>query len=260
MLAERMEVKLAGSATAQQFLAAFPELDLPQRVAMARRDIDGRVVFTTSFGIEDQAIADAIFTQDLDIDIVTLDTGRLFPETYQLWGRTEHHYGRRIRALYSDRARLEALVAQQGVNGFRTSVEARHACCEVRKVESLCRALSGAAAWITGVRADQSRTRASAAFASIDPRYQLIKLSPLLDWTRDRVAAYVHNREIPINPLHNRGFLSIGCAPCTRAVLPGEPERAGRWWWEHEEKKECGLHPDHPALARQRSPAQPAPH
>jgi phosphoadenosine phosphosulfate reductase len=244
----------------RQLSAAFPSLDLAHRAALARRVIEGRIVFTTSFGIEDQAIADAIFTQTLDIDVVTLDTGRLFPETYQLWARTEDRYRRRIRALYPEREALEALVASQGVNGFRNSIDARHACCGVRKVDPLGRALAGAAAWITGLRAGQSRNRASAAFASVEPRQGLIKLNPLLDWTRDRVAAYVRDRDIPINPLHSAGFLSIGCASCTRAVAPGESERAGRWWWEREAKKECGLHSDHPALARHRSLAQPAPH
>jgi phosphoadenosine phosphosulfate reductase len=237
--------------TVRKFSATFPQLDLAQRVAMIRRDIGGRIVFTNSFGIEDQAIADVIFTQDLDVDVVTLDTGRLFPESYELWAQTEHRYGRRIRALYPGREGLEALVARDGVNGFRGSVGARHNCCEVRKVEPLGRALAGAAAWITGLRADQSPNRASAAFTSIEPHYRLIKLNPLLDWSRERVAAYVRGRDIPINVLHSRGLPSIGCAPCTRAVAPGEPERAGRWWWELDEKRECGLHPDHPALAHQ---------
>jgi phosphoadenosine phosphosulfate reductase len=234
---------------AQELSAAFPCLDLAERIAMIRREIKGRIVFTTSFGMEDQAIADAVFIQNLDIDVVTLDTGRLFPATYDLWSRTEHRYRKRVRALHPDRSALEVLVARDGVNGFKYSVDARHACCAVRKVEPLGRALSGAAAWITGLRADQSRSRAAATFAAIEPRYRLIKLNPLLDWTQERVAAHVRDHNIPINPLHSRGFASIGCAPCTRAVAPGEPERAGRWWWEHEGKKECGLHPDHPALA-----------
>jgi phosphoadenosine phosphosulfate reductase len=255
MLPESMHGPVPGKA--RQLSVAFPPLDLAQRVALARCAIDGRIVFTTSFGIEDQAIADAIFTQALDVDVVTLDTGRLFPEAYQLWVQTEDRYRQRIRALYPDRVRLEALVSSQGVNGFRNSIEARHACCDVRKIEPLGRALAGAAAWITGLRADQSHSRASAAFASVEPRHGLIKLNPLVDWTRDRVAAYVRDRDVPINPLHSAGFLSIGCAPCTRAVMPGEPERAGRWWWEQEAKKECGLHPDHSALAYHRSPAHP---
>jgi phosphoadenosine phosphosulfate reductase len=232
--------------TAQELSAAFPRLNLAQRIAMIRREINGRIVFTTSFGMEDQVIADAIFTQNLDVEVITLDTGRLFPETYNLWSRTEHHYATRVSALHPDAAALDALIARHGVNGFKHSIEARNTCCAVRKVEPLGRALADAAAWITGLRADQSRIRATAAFAAIEPRYRLMKLNPLLDWTRERVAAHVRDHDIPINPLHSQGFASIGCAPCTRAVAPGEPERAGRWWWEHEGKKECGLHPDHP--------------
>ena len=229
---------------------AFPRLDLAQRLAAVRSEICGKIVFTSSFGIEDQAIADAIFTQDLEIEVVTLDTGRLFPETYELWAATERRYVRRVLALYPHHEGLQALVARQGVNGFRASVEARHTCCAMRKVEPLGRALAGAAGWITGLRADQSRDRTAVSCASIEHRYQLIKVNPLFDWTHHRVVAHVHDRGIPYSPLHSRGFLSIGCAPCTRAVAPGEPERAGRWWWEQEGKKECGLHAEHPALAR----------
>jgi phosphoadenosine phosphosulfate reductase len=228
---------------------AFPRLDLAERLAAMRREVGGRIAFTTSFGMEDQAIADAIFNQELEIDVVTLDTGRLFPETYELWAETERRYSRRIRAFYPDHERLEALVARQGINGFRASIEARQACCGIRKVEPLRRALDGAAAWITGLRADQSRARASISFASIEEEFGLIKVNPLSDWTRDNVVAHVRDRAIPYNPLHDRGFLSIGCAPCTRAVAPGEPERVGRWWWEQEDKKECGLHARHPARA-----------
>jgi len=225
---------------------AFPGLDLDERLAAVRRKILGKLVFTTSFGIEDQAIADAIFTQHLEIEVVTLDTGRLFPETYELWATTEHRYGLPVRALYPDHKGLEPLVARQGINGFRASVEARRACCAVRKVEPLWRALADAAGWITGLRADHSADRSRIGAAAIEPRHQLIKVNPLYDWTRDQVVAYVRERSIPYNALHDRGFLSIGCAPCTRAVAPDEPERAGRWWWEQEEKKECGLHPEPP--------------
>jgi phosphoadenosine phosphosulfate reductase len=220
----------------------FPTLDLAQRLATMRHQIRGRIVFTTSFGIEDQAITDAIFGQDLKIDVVTFDTGRLFPETYALWADTEGRYGRSIRALYPDQQRLEALVARQGVNGFPASVAARERCCTIRKVEPLRRALAGAAGWVAGLRAEQSPDRALLSYASLDWQYQLIKVNPLLDWTRERVVAYLRGRGIPFSPLHDRGFLSIGCEPCTRAVAPGEDERAGRWWWEREEKKECGLH------------------
>ena len=222
----------------------FRAADLFERVAVAAAEVPGRLVFTTSLGLEDQAIAHAIFSQDLAADVVTLDTGRLFPETYQLWGDTERRYGRRIRALSPDHHGLEALVARQGIDGFRTSIEARRACCAVRKVEPLARALAGASGWITGLRAEQSADRALLNFAVADQLYGVVKINPLFDWTRDRVVDFVRIHDVPYNPLHDRGFLSIGCAPCTRAVAPGEPERAGRWWWEQQDKKECGLHRD----------------
>jgi phosphoadenosine phosphosulfate reductase len=236
-------------ATAQRLTAGFRDLDLVNRLADARRAMAGRLVFTTSFGLEDQAITHAILSQDLAIDIVTLDTGRLFPETYAVWGETEARYDRRIRAFYPERASIEAFVAQHGINGFRASIAARQDCCAVRKVEPLGRALDGASGWITGMRAEQSSERATTPYAAVDPARSLIKLNPLLDWTRERVVAFVHEHGVPYNALHDEGFLSIGCAPCTRAVKPGEPERAGRWWWEQEDKKECGLHSrPHPTL------------
>jgi phosphoadenosine phosphosulfate reductase len=236
------------AATGDRLAGDFATLDLDARLAAARAAVLGRIVFTTSFGLEDQAISHAIFSQDLAIDVMTFDTGRLFPETHQVWAETEERYGRRIRALLPERRTVEAWVALHGIDGFRSSVEARQACCGLRKVEPLGRALAGATAWVTGVRAEQSADRAMMRFAAIDPQHRLLKLNPLLDWTRDRVAAFVRDHRVPYNSLHDRGFLSIGCAPCTRALAPGEPERAGRWWWEQEEKKECGLH------SRQQSP------
>ena len=229
-----------------------PELagpDLVSRLTSLCRFVDGRLVFTTSFGLEDQAITHAIFAAGVDsrIEFVTLDTGRLFPETYDLWARTEERYGRRIAAVVPGQTRLEALVAEQGINGFRRSVEARLACCSVRKVEPLRRALDGASAWITGLRAEQSLNRARVAVVESDKKHGLLKVNPLADWTRPDLHRYVADNDIPYNPLHDRGYPSIGCAPCTRAVRVGEPERAGRWWWEQETKKECGLHLRSPA-------------
>jgi phosphoadenosine phosphosulfate reductase len=229
-------------AAAQSLIDGFANLDLVNRLAEARRAIAGRLVFTTSFGLEDQAITHAILSQDLAIDIVTLDTGRLFPETYVVWSETEARYGRRIRAFYPERLSVEAFVAQHGIDGFRASIAARQACCAARKVEPLSRALDGASGWITGMRAEQSWERATTPYAAVDPARGLIKLNPLLDWSRERVIDFVREHGVPYNALHDEGFLSIGCAPCTRAVKPGEPERAGRWWWEQEDKKECGLH------------------
>ena len=182
-----------------------------------------------------------ITERNLDIDVVTLDTGRLFPETYELWEKTEQHFGRRIRAVYPRHDELERLVERQGINGFYKSREARTACCFVRKVEPLNRALNGAQAWIVGLRADQSANRQDMGLITAEASKNLLKLSPLFDWSRDQVAEFVSARGVPINSLHARGFVSIGCAPCTRTIEPGEPERAGRWW-EDEAKKECGLH------------------
>lgn len=233
----------------QELAAALSRLPLPRRLALARGRIPGRLVFTTSFGLEDQAITHAIRTAypPLDIEIVTLDTGRLFPETYDLWAETEERYGRRIPAYAPDASALEALVSDQGINGFRRSIENRQACCAARKVAPLGRALAGAAGWITGLRAEQSQGRAATPFAAFDPGHGLVKINPLADWTRRDLAQYVADNAVPYNPLHDRGFPSIGCAPCTRAVRVGEPERAGRWWWENEAKKECGLHVRPPA-------------
>ena len=231
------------AALGQRLADACPRLDLGGRLAAAPESIPGRIVFTTSFGLEDQAIAHAILSQDLAIELVTFDTGRLFPETHEVWAATEARYGRRIEALVPERQAVEAFVAQNGINGFRASVAARQACCAVRKVQPLKRALTDASAWVTGIRAEQSPERALMPFTAIDSEHRLLKLNPLLDWTRDRVWDFVRTHAVPYNALHDRGFLSIGCAPCTRAVAPDEPERAGRWWWEEiEAHKECGLH------------------
>lgn len=225
----------------------FKSLDLFERLAAIRSHVTGRIVFTTSFGLEDQALTHAIFSQGLAIDIATLDTGRLFPETYDTWEATERRYGIRVIAFAPEHGSVEALIARQGINGLRASVAARLDCCAVRKVRPLARALDGASGWITGLRAGQSAERARTEAAAFDAQRQLIKINPLFDWTRETTFDFVRNRDVPYNPLHDRGFLSVGCAPCTRAVAPEEPERAGRWWWEQAEKKECGLHLPHDA-------------
>jgi phosphoadenosine phosphosulfate reductase len=229
--------------------------DLNQRIAAIRRIVSGRVVFTTNFTVEDQAIAHAIFSQSLAIDVVTLDTGRLFAESFAAWAETEHRYGRRILAACPDGSAVEALVRRQGVNGFYASIEARHTCCAVRKVEPLRRALADAVAWITGLRADQSDERVGATFAIVAPRHRVIRVNPLFDWTREQVLAFIREHHIPQHPLHDRGFASIGCAPCTRAVEPGEPESAGRWWWERH--GEC-RRPDGPGVRTPFLPSSPS--
>ena len=213
-----------------------------QRLVRFRQAVDGRIVFTTSFGLEDQVVLHHLCEAGVEVDLVTLDTGRLFPETYATWESTERRYGCRIRAIYPRHDALEALVAAQGINGFYQAREARAACCDVRKVEPLARALDGARAWITGLRADQSPNRRGVDLVEADAARGLLKLNPLCDWTRDAVLGFAREHAVPTNPLHEQGFVSIGCAPCTRAIRPGEPERAGRWWWEDDAKKECGLH------------------
>ena len=217
-------------------------LTLPARLRRIRGFVTGSLIFTTSFGLEDQALTHAVVEAGIDVDFVTLDTGRLFDETLELWADTELRYGLSIQALAPDGGAAERLVARDGPLGFRRSVEARQACCGVRKVEPLGRALAGADGWLTGLRADQSAARSATPFVVRDHQHGVLKFSPLADWSRDDVAGYVRLNEIPYNRLHDRGFLSIGCAPCTRALRVGEPERAGRWWWESEGRKECGLH------------------
>jgi phosphoadenosine phosphosulfate reductase len=232
------ELRAKAAALAQ----VFAQLSPAERMATLRREVAGRIVFTTSFGLEDQVILHLMSGRRDDIDVITLDTGRLFPETYALWAQTERRYGVRIRALHPRHGDLEALIERQGINGFYDSRAARTACCTVRKVEPLERALAGARAWIAGLRAEQSAHRQDMALVTAEAERGLIKLNPLFDWTREQLVAFVSENDLPINPLHARGFASIGCAPCTRAIAPGEPERAGRWWWEEESKKECGLH------------------
>ncbi|WP_018009605.1 phosphoadenylyl-sulfate reductase [Sinorhizobium medicae] len=217
------------------------DLDLAGRLALVA-GLAGRAVFTTSLGIEDQVITAAIGGDHLDIEVATLKTGRLFNETVALIDKTEETYGILIKRYYPEKADIDAYVAQHGMNGFYESVEARHACCGVRKLKPLARALDGASYWITGLRRGQSGNRATTPFAEADAERGLIKINPLADWDIETIQAHVAAEGIPVNPLHSRGYPSIGCEPCTRAIKPGEPERAGRWWWENDEKRECGLH------------------
>lgn len=215
---------------------------LTQRVRLIRTAITGRIAFSTSLGIEDQVLLHAIAESGADIDVFTLDTGRHFPETLDTIAASEARYGLRIRLVAPDAREVETLVARDGVLGFRASIEARKVCCDVRKVRPLNRALEGANGWITGLRRGQSNGRGDIPLAEYDAINDRIKLAPLADWSLERIEAYVEDNAVPVNRLHARGFPSIGCQPCTRAVLPGEDIRAGRWWWESEDGKECGLH------------------
>ena len=198
--------------------------------------------FSSSFGAEDMVLLDLIQRHQLPITTFTLDTGRLPEETYQLMQAVETRYGRVVEVLFPDAQRVQQLVATQGINGFYDSVEKRKACCGVRKVEPLARALKGKAAWVTGMRAAQSVTRADLPARAPDAQYQLIKFNPLHDWSETDVWDYLREHNVPTNALHARGYASIGCAPCTRAITVGEDVRAGRWWWENADTKECGLH------------------
>lgn len=235
--------------------AELTSLDLPGRLALVAA-FGGRAVFTTSLGIEDQVITAAIGLARLPIDVSTLETGRLFKETVDLIGETEERFGIEIRRFHPEQDDIDAYAAKYGLNGFYESVEARHACCHVRKLVPLAKALSGAAIWVTGLRRGQSGNRAATPFAEYDAERDLIKVNPLADWSLEDINAYVEAEAVPTNPLHKRGYPSIGCEPCTRAIKPGEPERAGRWWWENDEKRECGLHvPEAAAMPLERTPA-----
>jgi phosphoadenosine phosphosulfate reductase len=232
-----------GPAIARALDAELKRLpSLEDRIFAIRRAIPDRVTFSTSLGLEDQAILHAIASKAPDFDVFILDTGRHFPETLDTVDASELRYGLKIRLVAPDATETEALVARDGVLGFRQSIEARKACCEVRKVRPLNKALKGAAGWITGLRRSQSGGRADTPFAAWDGEHNLIKLNPIADWTLEALEAYIAKHDVPVNALHARGFPSIGCQPCTRAVRPGEDIRAGRWWWENEDGKECGLH------------------
>jgi phosphoadenosine phosphosulfate reductase len=197
--------------------------------------------FASSFGEEDQVITHIIAKQRLDINIFTLDTGRLFQETYDLIELTRSAYKLNIDILFPEQKEVEQYVKNKGINGFYDSVENRKECCAIRKVHSLNRALAGADIWITGLRKSQSANRQLMQKVEWSPEYNLIKYNPLFDWTDEEMRNYLDLNKVPVNSLHRKGFASIGCAPCTRAIAPGEDLRAGRWWWEGT-AKECGLH------------------
>jgi phosphoadenosine phosphosulfate reductase len=205
-------------------------------------DYVGRIVFSSSFSYEDQVITHLIADQHLPIQIFTLDTGRLFAETYSVWNSTLERYKISIKAFFPDQFTLESFVEKNGPNAFYESVENRKNCCYIRKVEPLKRALSGHSIWVTGLRAAHSADRQDLQSIEWDEGNQIIKYHPLLHWTTEQVTDFIRTNNIPYNPLHDKGFVSIGCAPCTRAIKEGEDFRAGRWWWEDANKKECGLH------------------
>jgi phosphoadenosine phosphosulfate reductase len=200
------------------------------------------IVLSTSLGLEDQVLTEMVLGQNKNTEVFTLDTGRLFPETYDLIARTNKHFGIRMKTYFPEAQKVEEMVAAKGINLFYDSVENRKQCCGIRKVAQLPRAFKGKQAWICGLRKDQSVSRFFNQLVEWDANNQLVKINPLIRWTIKEVWAYIKEHNIPYNLLHDREFPSIGCEPCTRAIEPGEDVRAGRWWWENELHKECGLH------------------
>lgn len=222
----------------QRFEKAEPEIMLGFFLEM----YGDRIALSSSLSIEDQTLTDIILKINPKARIFTLDTGRLFPETYQLIDKTNLHYNVKMEVFCPQTEALQKFVKELGVNPFYESIEKRHACCEVRKLEPLHRAFKTLDAWICGLRKEQSVTRKEMKRIEWDETHQLLKINPLIDWTEAQVWEYIKNNHVPYNKLHNNGYPSIGCEPCTRAVKPGEDIRAGRWWWESPEHRECGLH------------------
>jgi phosphoadenosine phosphosulfate reductase len=227
----------------QQLNLKATHLDAQGIIKLAYDEFLSKVNFATSLGEEDQVITDMIAKTALGIEIFTLDTGRLFTETYDLMAKNQKkYYQLKFKIYYPDTKRVEEMVAVKGINLFYESVENRKLCCHVRKVEPLQRALANVDAWIVGLRREQAESRASLDPVEWDEANKKIKFNPLYNWSLEQVRDYIKKNKVEVNPLHAKGFISIGCAPCTRAIQAGEDIRAGRWWWEQTEKKECGLH------------------
>jgi len=217
-------------ATAEELLSGF--LD----------EFKGKIALSSSLGIEDQVLTHIVCNIDKTTKIFTLDTGRLFPETYDLIHRTNHKYGIKLSVYFPEASQVEEMVNTKGINLFFESVENRKLCCNIRKIQPLKRAFAGLEVWICGLRREQSVTRHDMQRIEWDKANGIIKLNPLIDWTEEEVWKFVKDHGIPYNPLHDKGYPSIGCQPCTRAIFSGEDIRAGRWWWENPDTKECGLH------------------
>lgn len=228
--------------SSHQLLDLISGLSISEALVLLANRFPGQVTFSTSFSFEDQVIAHHILHSNIPVSIFTLDTGRLFAETYSVWSNTNNKYGTHVKAYYPDRELLERYLNEKGPNAFYESVANRKDCCYIRKVEPLKRALQGQAVWVTGLRAEHSPERKDHAVIEWDDSNKIIKYNPLLHWDTPAVREYIDQHDVPYNPLHDKGFVSIGCAPCTRAIRAGEDFRAGRWWWEDNSKKECGLH------------------
>jgi len=228
-VAEELNEKLQKKSTEEiirYFLANYPN----------------KVTLGSSLGAEDQVLLDIMSKCCRDFTVFTLDTGRLFPETYDLIDMTNKKYGMAIKVFFPDSRQVEKMVNSKGINLFYDSIENRKQCCYIRKIEPLKKALPGNDVWVTGLRKDQSLNRFNTQLVEWDSSYSIIKVNPLLTWAEKDVWAYIKQNDVPYNPLHDKGFPSIGCQPCTRAVIPGEDFRSGRWWWEAPEHNECGLH------------------
>ena len=217
-------------------------LNLEEALKHIAEKYPNKAAFSTSLSIEDQLITHYIFSNNLPIKVFTLDTGRLFPETYSVLTSTIERYNKRIEVYFPKHEAVEKLLTEKGPSSFYESLENRKECCFIRKVELLNRALEGIDCWITGLRAEHSENRKAMPMVEIDEASNIVKVHPLSRWSTEEVRSEIAKYNIPYNVLHDRGFVSIGCQPCTRAIKEGDDFRAGRWWWENTDKKECGLH------------------
>ena len=216
-------------------------LDIKSKLNSLNNDFGLKLIFSTNFSIEDQVITDIIFNNDLPISVFTLDTGRMFEESYKVFDRTIKKYNKKISVYYPENSDIVNMVESKGIFSFYDSVENRIECCNIRKVKPLKQALNGYTCWITGLRSEQSENRKDVTEFLIDENFGILKYNPIIDWSEEKVMEYIKSNLIPYNILFDKGFRSIGCEPCTRAINKGENIRSGRWWWEDKSKKECGL-------------------
>ena len=235
-------MKVKPETQAEDYSRQFNEASAEEVLSFFLHQYKGKIVQAASMGAEDQVLTHMICAIDKRSRIITLDTGRLFQETYDLITKTNTHFDINIEIYFPDNIKVEEMVKEKGINLFYESLENRKLCCGIRKNEPLKRALQGMDVWICGLRKDQTVTRFYNKVVEWDDQHGLLKINPLINWTEKQVWNYIREHNIPYNVLHDRGFPSIGCQPCTRAILPGEDSRSGRWWWEKEDNKECGLH------------------
>ncbi len=222
--------------------AEFEDGSAENLLSFFLKEYKGKIALSSSMSVEDQLLTKMVVNIDPEARIFTLDTGRLFPETYDLIDRTSKKYKKEIEVFFPESSDIEKMVHDKGMNLFYSSIENRKLCCNLRKLKPLARAMKGLEVWITGLRREQSVTRVDMQMIEWDENNNLLKLNPLINWIEEEVWKRVKEDNIPYNPLHKKGFVSIGCQPCTRAILPGEDPRAGRWWWENPDTRECGLH------------------